>query len=141
MPGVSVESAQTLEDLARKIGADPSRMVATIRDFNKSIDLDVPFDPTVKDGRRADVDPPKSNWASPLDDPPYYAYPVTCGITFTFGGVKGDAHARVLDDEGRPIPGLFACGEMLGGLFSGNYPGGTGLAAGTVFGRRAGLRA
>jgi tricarballylate dehydrogenase len=82
--------------------------------------------------------PPKSNWASRLDTPPFHAYPVTCGITFTFGGLRGDIDGRVLDDHSRPIPGLFVCGEMLGGLFSDNYPGGTGLAAGMVFGRRAG---
>jgi tricarballylate dehydrogenase len=55
--------------------------------------------------------------------------------------VKGDLDGRVLDESGAPIPGLFACGEMLGGLFSGNYPGGSGLAAGMVFGRRAGAAA
>jgi tricarballylate dehydrogenase len=66
---------------------------------------------------------------------------VTCGITFTFGGVKADTHGRVLDPEGRHIEGLYAAGEMLGGLFSTNYPGGTGLAAGCVFGRRAGALA
>jgi tricarballylate dehydrogenase len=116
-------------------------LATTIAEFNASIDLDVPFDPTIKDGRAAAVQPPKSNWASPLDQPPYFAYPVTCGITFTFGGLRGDADGRVLDERGEPIPGLYVCGEMLGGLFSGNYPGGSGLAAGMVFGRRAGLLA
>src|SRR5690606_33374247 len=103
-----------------------------------SIDTSREFDPTIKDGRLAAVDPPKSNWANPLTVPPYSAYAVTCGITFTFGGLKSDLHGRVLDGAGEPIPGLFVCGEMLGGLFSGNYPGGSGLAAGAVFGRRAG---
>jgi tricarballylate dehydrogenase len=63
---------------------------------------------------------------------------VTCGITFTFGGLRIDDRARVLDTEGRPIPGLFAAGEIVGGLFYYNYPGGAGLMAGAVFGRRAG---
>jgi tricarballylate dehydrogenase len=138
MPGVSVEVADTVDELAGRIGVDRRALVRTVSDFNASIDLDVVFDPTIKDGRRASVRPPKSNWASPLDQLPYYAYPVTCGITFTFGGVRGDTNGRVLSDDGEPIPGLYACGEMLGGLFSGNYPGGTGLAAGMVFGRRAG---
>jgi tricarballylate dehydrogenase len=141
MPGVSVETAATVEDLAGRIGVDPRRLAKTIGDFNASIDLRVTFDPTIKDGRRAAVHPPKSNWSSPLDRPPFFAYPVTCGITFTFGGLRGDSHGRVLDESGVAIPGLYACGEMLGGLFSGNYPGGSGLAAGMVFGRRAGALA
>ena len=74
----------------------------------------------------------------PLEQPPFYAFPVTCGITFTFGGLHADTSGRVLSTSGAPIPGLFVCGEMLGGLFSGNYPGGTGLVSGAVFGRRAG---
>jgi tricarballylate dehydrogenase len=98
----------------------------------------MPFDPATKDGRNAAVVPPKSNWSAAVETAPYYAYAVTCGITFTFGGLKGDLHGRVLDENGAPIRGLFACGEALGGLFSGNYPGGTGLTAGMVFGRRAG---
>jgi len=114
---------------------------ATVEAFNASIDRSMPLDPTVRDGRRAEVQPPKSNWASPLEKPPFYAYPVTCGITFTFGGLRGDIDGRVLRADGSPIPGLFACGEMFGGLFSGNYPGGSGLAAGAVFGRRAGRAA
>ncbi|MFJ6114591.1 FAD-dependent tricarballylate dehydrogenase TcuA [Agrococcus sediminis] len=138
MPGIGVHEADTVEALADAMGVDRSVLVSTIDAFNASIDRDVEFDPTVKDGRAAKVDPPKSNWASPLETGPFYAYPVTCGITFTFGGVKGDLDGRVLDESGAPIPGLFACGEMLGGLFSGNYPGGSGLAAGMVFGRRAG---
>jgi tricarballylate dehydrogenase len=106
--------------------------------FNSSIDRDVPLDIAVRDGRAARVSPPKSNWAIPLETPPYFAFPVTCGITFTFGGLHADTSGRVLDATGRPVPGLFVCGEMLGGLFSGNYPGGTGLTSGAVFGRRAG---
>jgi tricarballylate dehydrogenase len=99
------------------------------------------LDLSAKDGRSARVRPPKSNWAIPLEEPPFYAFPVTCGITFTFGGLHADTDARVLNDSGEPIPGLFVCGEMLGGLFSGNYPGGTGLTSGAVFGRRAGTLA
>jgi tricarballylate dehydrogenase len=138
MPGVSVEVADSIEALAEKIDIDPGALATTIREFNESIDRDVPFDPTVKDGRAAQVDPPKSNWASPLETGPFYAFGVTCGITFTFGGLKSDTHGRVLDGDGAHIEGLFVCGEMLGGLFSGNYPGGSGLAAGLVFGYRAG---
>jgi tricarballylate dehydrogenase len=66
---------------------------------------------------------------------------VTCGITFTFGGLAITTDAQVLDVDNAPIPGLYAAGEMVGGLFYGNYPGGTGLAAGAVFGRIAGTSA
>lgn len=100
------------------------------------------FDPVVKDGKRTvGIVPPKSNWALPIDTPPYQAFPVTCGITFTYGGLRIDGSARVLHRSGRPIPGLFAAGELVGGLFYHNYPGGSGLAAGAVFGRRAGRSA
>ncbi|GAA2199864.1 FAD-dependent tricarballylate dehydrogenase TcuA [Sinomonas flava] len=138
MPGISVETAPTIEALGAKIGVDPEALAKTVNDYNTSIDLTVPFDPNVKDGRAARMIPVKSNWATPLTAGPFYAYPVTCGITFTFGGLKSDTHGRVLDTSGEPIPGLYVCGEMLGGLFAGNYPGGSGLAAGVVFGRRAG---
>ncbi len=141
MPGVSVVEAGSLEELARAAGIDADGLARTVTEFNTAIDQDKPFDPNVKDGRRADVEPPKSNWAAAIETPPFYAYGVTCGITFTFGGVKTDTHGRVLGEGGDAIPGLFAAGEMLGGLFSGNYPGGSGLAAGAVFGRRAGTLA
>jgi tricarballylate dehydrogenase len=138
MPGISVEIADTLLELADKMGIDPDRFLTTVTEFNDSIDRSIPFDPTVKDGRKARVTPPKSNWAAPIETGPFYAYGVTCGITFTFGGLKSDAEGRVLNEQGQHIEGLYVCGEMLGGLFSTNYPGGSGLAAGMVFGRRAG---
>ncbi|ADD42510.1 FAD-dependent tricarballylate dehydrogenase TcuA [Stackebrandtia nassauensis] len=141
MPGIAEVRADTLPELAERLGVDVDAFVDTVTTFNAAIDDTAPFDPTVKDGRRADVTPPKSNWSAPIDTAPYYGYPVTCGITFTFGGLKADTDARVLDHDGQPIPGLYVCGEMLGGLFSQNYPGGTGLAAGMVFGRRAGTQA
>jgi tricarballylate dehydrogenase len=85
--------------------------------------------------------PNKSNWALRLDTPPFVAYSVTGGITFTFGGLKIDANAQVIGTDWRPIPGLLTCGEMVGGLFHFNYPGGTGLVSGAVFGRIAGRSA
>jgi FAD binding domain len=87
------------------------------------------------------ADPPKSNWALPLDAPPYYGFAVTCGITFTFGGVRIDDGARVLDKTLQSIPGLHAAGELVGGLFYENYPDGSGLTSGAVFERRAGRSA
>jgi tricarballylate dehydrogenase len=138
MPGISVVRADTIAELAAGIDVDARALEATIAEFNASIDDSKPFDPTVKDGRRAEVVPPKSNWALAIATPPFVAYPVTCGITFTFGGLRGDVDGRVLTDAGTAVPGLFVVGEALGGLFSRNYPGGSGLAAGMVFGRRAG---
>ncbi len=137
-PGISVHTADSVSGLAAAAGIDADALARTVREFNASIDRSVPFDAAVKDGRAAPVQPPKSNWALALEEPPYYAFPVTCGITFTFGGLHTDTDGRVLDASGGPVPGLWCCGEMLGGLFSGNYPGGTGLTAGAVFGRRAG---
>jgi tricarballylate dehydrogenase len=141
MPGVGVATADTIEELADAAGIERDALARTIVEFNASIDRDVVFDPTIKDGRRASVHPPKSNWAAPIERAPFYAYPVTCGITFTFGGIKTTTWGEVVDAEEQPIPGLYAAGEMLGGLFKGNYPGGSGLTAGMVFGRRAGSRA
>ena len=139
---VTGAQADSLPELAAALGIDPDGVEETVSAFNAAIRRDVPFDAAVKDGRAAEgIEPPKSNWAQPLETPPYYGFAVTCGVTFTFGGVHVDEHARVLGDGGAPIEGLYAAGELVGGLFSGNYPGGTGLTAGAVFGRRAGTHA
>jgi tricarballylate dehydrogenase len=135
--------ADTLEELARQLdGVDSEGFLRTVSDFNAAVKTDVPFDPTVLDGRGT-VGLPinKTNWANPIDTPPYEAYGVTCGITFTFGGLHIDTDAIVLDTDDRPIEGLFAAGELVGGLFYFNYPGGTGLMSGSVFGRIAGRSA
>ena len=141
---VTKVSAATLEELARLLeGVDAAGFLRTVARFNRSVATEVPFDPNVKDGSlhaRA-FRSTKSNWANPLDRPPFEAYAVTCGITFTFGGLAIDDRARVLDRENQPIHGLFAAGELVGGLFHGNYPGGSGLTAGAVFGRIAGTSA
>jgi tricarballylate dehydrogenase len=85
---------------------------------------------------------PKSNWANKLDTPPFEAYAITCGITFTFGGLRIEPDTgRVLDTGGEAIPGLYAAGELVGGLFYFNYPGGSGLVSGSVFGKIAGTAA
>ena len=139
---VTGAQADTLAELAQRLEIDGAQLEATVREFNAAVRDDVPFDAAVKDGRAAaGIEPPKSHWAQALDTPPYYGFAVTCGVTFTFGGVHIDEHARVLDAGGSPIPGLYAAGELVGGLFHGNYPGGTGLTAGAVFGRRAGAHA
>jgi len=113
--------------------------LATIRAYNAAVRGDVPFNPNVKDGRRTEGLPvPKSNWANIIDTPPFEAYAVSCGITFTFGGLRITNDAQVVDTDGAPMPGLYAAGELVGGLFYFNYPGGTGLMSGSVFGRIAG---
>lgn len=133
--------ADSLAELAGQIDVDPETLVTTVEQYNAAC-VDGPFNPAVKDGKRAvGVAPAKSNWAMPVEHPPFYAYPVTCGITFTFGGLRIDTEARVVDASGRPIPGLHAAGELVGGLFYHNYPGGSGLMAGATFGRRAGWSA
>ena len=136
-------TADTLEALAAKLDdVDAGRALETIAAYNSAVRTDVAFDPNVKDGRgTVGLAIPKSNWANRLDTPPYEAYAVTCGITFTFGGLRIDPSAQVLDVDLAPIPGLYAAGEMVGGLFYENYPGGTGLMAGAVFGRIAGTSA
>jgi tricarballylate dehydrogenase len=135
--------ADTLEDLVGKLdGVDPANCLQTIAAYNKAVKTQVAFNPAIKDGRgTTGLAVPKSNWANLLDTPPYEAYAVTCGITFTFGGLRIDNSGNVLDAGERPIAGLYAAGEMVGGLFYFNYPGGTGLMAGAVFGRIAGRSA
>ena len=138
--------AESLEALAGKLaeaeGVDGAALLEEIACFNAAVDAATPFDPTVKDGRgTVGLPVPKSNWANPLDTPPFEAYGVTCGITFTFGGLAVDEEARVLGEDGAPMPGLFAAGELVGGLFYFNYPGGSGLTSGAVFGRVAGRNA
>jgi tricarballylate dehydrogenase len=115
--------------------------VATIRAYNAAVQP-TPYNPAVKDGKATrGISPPKSNWAQTLDTPPYVGFAVTTGITFTFGGLRITPTGQVVDCEQRPIPGLFAAGELVGGLFYHNYPGGAGLMAGAVFGRIAGRSA
>jgi tricarballylate dehydrogenase len=135
--------ADTLEELAARLeGVDPQAFLREVEQFNAAVQTGVTFDPTVKDGRgTTGLAVPKSNWANPLDSPPFRAFQVTCGITFTFGGVRVTPEGEVVSTEGRPIGGLYAAGEIIGGLFFHNYPGGTGLTAGAVFGRIAGRAA
>jgi tricarballylate dehydrogenase len=134
-------TADTLKDLVEALALDRETCLGTLEAYNDAVERGT-FDPTIHDGLAArTLEPPKSNWAQPLDTPPFLAHPVTGGITFTFGGVKVNDRAQVLDTSWEPIPGLYACGEMVGGLFHTNYPGGTGLMSGAVFGRLAGANA
>jgi tricarballylate dehydrogenase len=120
------------------VDVDAATAEETLAAYNAACDPGE-FDPAVLDGNATDaaLDPPKSNWAVPLDEPPYYAYPVTGGITFAFGGVEVTPSAEVVDDRGRVVPGFYAAGNCTGGLFYDNYPGGTGLTNAAVFGKTA----
>jgi len=141
---VTKVSANSLEELAPKLeGVNADEFLKTVRAYNDGVRDDVKFDHTVKDGKCTEgVTPRKSNWAQKLDTPPFDAYATTCGITFTFGGVRIDHETgQVKNVHFHPIPGLYACGEMVGGLFYFNYPSGTGLVSGAVFGRIAGTAA
>jgi tricarballylate dehydrogenase len=140
---VTKAEAQTLEELAPKLeGVDAQAFLRTVHAFNAACRCDVPFNPNVLDGRRTQGLPiDKTNWANPLDTPPFHAYHVTTGVTFTFGGVKISPQAEVEDLYGRVIPGLYTAGEMVGGLFYHNYASGTGLMSGATFGRLAGQSA
>ena len=135
-----VES-DTIEQLAEGLDINVPGLVKTIYNYNESVQ-DGEFNPTDLDGKGTiGLTPPKSNWAQKFDSPPYIGYAVTCGITFTFGGLKIDTRCRVQDTSDVPIPGLYAAGELTGGLFYNNYPGGAGLMAGAVFGKIAGREA
>ncbi|MBT5432437.1 MAG: FAD-dependent tricarballylate dehydrogenase TcuA [Alphaproteobacteria bacterium] len=137
---VTKVTADTLEELcARLDDVDAERAMETIQTYNAAVQADIPNDPNVKDGRCTHgLAVRKSNWANTISEPPFEAYAVTCGITFTFGGLRIDTTGRVLDRDLDPIPGLHAAGELVGGIFYFNYPGGTGLMSGSVFGRLAG---
>ena len=132
--------ADTLEELVSRLDdVNADKALATIKEYNKAVRTDIGFNPNVKDGRGTHgLAVPKSNWANTIDTAPFEAYAVSCGITFTFGGLRISTEAQVVDTDGLPIAGLYAAGELVGGLFYFNYPGGTGLMSGTVFGRIAG---
>ncbi|MBI4205840.1 MAG: FAD-dependent tricarballylate dehydrogenase TcuA [Betaproteobacteria bacterium] len=140
---VTKARSDTLEDLVKKLeGVNAEACLREIKEYNKAVRTDIPFNMAVKDGRcTVGLKVNKSNLANTLDTPPFEAYAVTCGVTFSFGGVKVTNNAEVEDTGGKPIPGLFAAGELVGGIFYHNYPGGTGLTSGAVFGKLAGTSA
>ncbi len=134
-------SADTLEALVKKLEVDQETAIKTLNEYNAAAGHGT-FNPAERDAvATKGLALPKSNWAQRLDAPPLLAYPVTGGITFSFGGLKVSEHAQVIGTDWDPIPGLYACGEMVGGVFHNNYPGGSGLMSGAVFGRIAGRSA
>ncbi len=134
-------TANTLPELVRQLDCDRETALRTIAEYNAAAGHGE-FNPGDRDGMATrGLAPPKSNWARKLDTPPFLAWPVTGGITFSFGGLKINQRAQAIGTDWRPIEGLYVCGEMVGGLFHNNYPGGSGLMSGAVFGRIAGASA
>ena len=140
---VTKRTGNTLEELVSKLeDTDQKNALQEIQSYNRAVRTEIPFNPNVKDGRCTQgLAIPKSNWANTIDTPPFEAYAVTCGITFSFGGLKINTDAQVISSDGEPIRGLYAAGELVGGIFWFNYPGGSGLTNGAVFGRIAGTNA
>ncbi|GAB7355530.1 hypothetical protein MBLNU459_g6012t2 [Dothideomycetes sp. NU459] len=151
-------SADSIEELSEKLQTkglkNPETFVQSLKDYNAAVEAfkqenpQAKFDPSRKDGlstrcSQGGLQLDKTNWALPLVTEPFLAVKVTCGITFTFGGLKvnPESSSVISEQTGQDIPGLFCAGEMLGGLFYDNYPGGSGLTSGAVFGRKAGRSA
>ena len=133
--------APSIRELAELIEISADRMERTIEEYNAACQTGT-FDPLRLDGLTTQgLAVNKTNWARPLDSPPYLAYPVTGGITFTFGGLKSNPKAQVIHSTGRIIPGLYVAGEPMGELYYYNYMGATSVLRGAVFGRIAGREA
>jgi len=138
---VTKAEANTIGDLAEQLELNPDLLEKTVHEYNAACG-DGLYNPAILDGKSTrGIHPPKSNWALPINQPPYVAYVTTTGITFTFGGLKINLKCEVQDMTDNAIPGLYAAGELVGGLFYENYPGGTGLMSGAVFGKLAGASA
>ena len=136
--------SDTIEGLIEQLDIDDKKQaLKTVLEYNAAAKHAADgFDPSQKDGLSTQgLALEKTNWATKLEKAPYYAYSATGGITFTFGGLRVDENTQVVGTDWRPIKGLFACGEMIGGLFYDNYPAGTGLVSGATFGRIAGRQA
>ena len=152
-------TANSIEDLGSMLEAKgmlgATRFLTNLREYNDAVKThrsdypDLIFDPSKKDGlstrsKNKGLRLDKTNWAIPIIKPPFVAVKVTCGITFTFGGLRIDPQTSAVISQtasSKPIPGLYAAGEMVGSLFYEIYPGGSGLTAGGVFGRKAGRAA
>jgi tricarballylate dehydrogenase len=134
--------ADTVEELARAVGLDAARLAATVAAYNRAV-RPGQYDPTRLDGCATEgLDPPKSHWALPLDAPPYQAYPLSPGVTFTYLGLAVDRDARVLQSAGPPFENVYAAGEvMAGSILREGYLAGFGMTIGAVFGRLAGAGA
>ncbi|HEX5465530.1 MAG TPA: FAD-dependent tricarballylate dehydrogenase TcuA [Candidatus Limnocylindrales bacterium] len=134
-------AAPTIEELAGHIGLDPATLAATVAAYNRSVVAGTFRDGQLDDCRTAGLAPPKSHWARRIEQPPFYAFPLRPGITFTYHGLTVDATARVLAADG-PFENVFAAGEvMAGNILTRGYLAGIGMTIGSVFGRLAGTEA
>ena len=123
-------------------GINKEGFLEEIRRYNEAVDRFTPFNPNSLDGKATNgLEVSKSNWANTIDEGPFEAYELTCGITFTYGGLKISKKAEVMHNDFTTIDGLYAAGEIVGGLYYDKYPGGAGLTSGAVFGRIAGEQA
>ena len=140
---VSKVVANTLKELAEQMeGINKEGFLEEIRRYNEAVDQSTPFNPNSLDGKATKgLEVSKSNWANTIDEGPFEAYELTCGITFTYGGLKISKKAEVMHNDFTTIDGLYAAGEIVGGLYYDKYPGGAGLTSGAVFGRIAGEQA
>jgi tricarballylate dehydrogenase len=135
---VTKATADTIEELAQKLEINVEGLKKTVSEFNAACQPGK-YNPSILDGVKTEgITPPKSNWALPIDKAPFTGFAVTCGITFSFGGLRINDKGEVQNTSDRTIPGLYAAGEMVGGIFYENYLGGAGLMSGAVFGRLAG---
>ncbi|MGA7322914.1 MAG: FAD-dependent tricarballylate dehydrogenase TcuA [Rhodomicrobium sp.] len=134
--------AASVQELALTLGLDPAAFETTIREFNAAVRPGT-FDYTILDDcRTAGLAPPKSHWARRIEKPPFYAYPVRPGITFTYLGTRVNKQAQIVMSDGRPAPNMFAAGEIMAGNVLGRgYAAGIGMTIGSVFGRIAGQEA
>ncbi len=135
-------AAPTIAALATALGLDPGALEATVRGFNAAVQSRS-FDPTILDDCRTEgLEPPKSHWAKALETPPFYAYPVRPGITFTYLGVRVNRQAEMIMADGRTAVNMYAAGEiMAGNILGSGYAAGIGMTIGSVFGRIAGREA
>ena len=137
--GATPTTADTLAELAERLDLNPETFVSTIEEYNDACPPGGDVDYVVRDGRATrGLRLPKSNWARRIDTPPFTSFAAACGITFTYGGLKVNPRMQVLDKRDKPIKGLYGCGELTGGFFFHNYPGGSGFMRGAVTGRTAG---
>ena len=140
--GATPVIANSIKELAEMLEINPDALTKTVEEFNNAVVEDRPFNELIRDGRATKgLYPPKTNWAQKLDTPPYTAYAATCGLTFTYGGLKINPDCQVLNKSDRAIPGLYAAGELTAGFFYYNYPSGSGLLRGAVTGKIAGINA
>ncbi|MGH9739755.1 MAG: FAD-dependent tricarballylate dehydrogenase TcuA [Candidatus Acidiferrales bacterium] len=132
--------SDSLEGLGQALGIDVAAFLQTMKEYNSGTAGNTTVRMQVLDGvGTKNVSPPKTNWALPIDRPPFYALPLRAGITFTYMGLAVDERARVLDTRGRAFENVYAAGEVMSGnILTKGYVGGIGLAIGAIFGRLAG---